>query len=163
MKSFRPFADFFAIFLLCGSAWAQAQEALTARPLSDPPNAVFRQITPDGRVVYSDKVLPGARVDHTLEVDTKTNGDLWSVQGGPRPDIPTQVERTPVKQVSSIPPPGKRKTVEEATSDVIRAEMRLEDALREQKSEADVAQAKAVLKRAIAERETLRKGGRERP
>lgn len=153
MKRFRPFAT----ALLCICAPALAQDVITAAPLGDPATTIYRQITEDGRVIYSDKPQKGAAIDHTLEVQPPTKGGLWSVEGGPRPEIPPQVEPTPIKQVSSIPASGKRKTVEEATSDVIRAEMLLEDARVKHGTGPEVAKAESVLRQAIVARDKLRK------
>ncbi len=147
---------------------------------------IYREITPDGRVVYTDKARKGARIDHTITVEPAIKGNLWTTEAGARPVVPPRAERTPVQRVASIPVPGKRKTYDEATSDVIRAEMLLEDARKRQQAgveplpgertgnvngtsrlnEAyfrrqqalaeDVAAAEEALKKAAAERNALR-------
>jgi hypothetical protein len=87
---------------------------------------------PDGRIVYSDKALKGARVDHTIKVDPAIKGNLWTAEAGPKPVVAPQAERTPIDRVNPAPGLGKRRTLDEATSDVIRAEMLLEDARKRQ-------------------------------
>jgi hypothetical protein len=172
----RPFAS----LLLCLFAppLALAQVLTAPTPLGEPPTTVYRQMTPDGHIVYSDKAQQGARIDHALTVAPPDKGNLWSVEGGERPVIAPQVIPTPVKQVSSIPAPGQQKTFAEATSDVIRAEMLLDDARkkreagreplpgelqdsayvqRQHRLARDVARAEATLERTVAERNALRK------
>lgn len=150
------------------------------------PTTIYRQVLPDGRIVYSDKAPKGARVDHTITVEPPIKGNLWTTESGTRPVVPQQSERTPVQKVGSVPNPGRSKTRDEATSDVIRAEMLLEDARRRQLANAEptaeeragasadgarlgdaygkrqealareVADAEAMLKKAVAERNALR-------
>lgn len=147
---------------------------------------IYRQVLPDGRVVYTDKAPKGSRVDHTITVEPPIKGNLWTTEAGRKPVIPQQVERTPVQRVASIPTPGKPKTLDDATSDVIRAEMLLEDARKKQQAgieplpgertanvaggsrlnpayqrrqeelAREVDEAEATLKKAIAERNALR-------
>jgi hypothetical protein len=146
---------------------------------------IYRQVMPDGRVVYSDKELKGAKVDHTIKVDPPIKGNLWTTESGQKPVVAAQTERTPINKATSAPPIGRKKTADEAASDVIRAEMLLEDAKKRQREgveplpgertgnaaggsrlnpayEArqralaqDVAQAEAALRKATAERDAL--------
>lgn len=175
-----PLAIATAAIVLAGPVSVSAQQVvLDPEPLGEPATTVYRQVTPGGEVIYSDKAQPGARVEQTLKVEPPVEGRTWSVEGNRRPVAGALSEPTPVRQVASIPPSGRSKTVEEATSDVIRAEMLLEDARRKrdagharlpgeeesgpgsiyaarQKNLAsDVRQAEAALKRAVLERETL--------
>lgn len=144
------------------------------------PLVVYRQVMPDGRVVYSDKAIKGIRLDHVITVAPPIKGNLWSTEVLNGPPLPPQTERTPVNRVNAIPPPGRKKTLEEATSDVIRAEMLLEDAkerqtaglqqlkdgpgttdreshaMRQKWLARDVAEADAALQRALLEREAVR-------
>lgn len=167
--------------VVCGAAPALAQQLVSPEPLGEPATTVYRQRMPDGGLLYSDKAQRGAKIDQTLQVEPPPEGSVWSVEGGARPSIPEQVERTPVKQVNAIPASGTRRTVEDAQSDVIRAEMLLEDALRARDAgmsplpgEAGgtgpgstyaarqahlahrVAQAQNTLQQALAERDALR-------
>jgi hypothetical protein len=87
---------------------------------------------PDGRIVYSDKAIKGAKVDNTITVEPPIKGNSWTTESGRQPVIAPQIERTPVRRVASLPASGKRKTLDEATSDVIKAEMLLEDARKRQ-------------------------------
>lgn len=158
----------------------------TPAPLGTAATTVYRQVMPDGRVVYGDKAIKGAKVDQTITVEPPPKGSAWTSESGTRPVIPPQVEHKPVKRVASIPGANGKRTLGEATSDVIRAEMLLEDARRRQKEGVeplpgertgnssggsrlnaaykarqrylaqDLAQAKAALKRAIADRDALR-------
>lgn len=160
-----------------------AQQLLAPEPLREPATTVFRQVLPDGRIIYSDKAQQGAKIDQTLRLEAPPQGSsTWSVEGGTRPAVPARAEPTPVRHVASIPPPGRKKTTEEADSEVIRAEMLLEDARRKrdaghparpeelgetgpdsayanrQKALAQqVSQAEAMLKQALEEREALRR------
>lgn len=118
-----------ALFLLAMSpAVAFPAELATPEPIGAPAMKAYRQIMPDGRIVYSDKLVEGARVDETITVDPPTKGNIWSSETGTPPKIAPQTMQTPVNRVSSIPEPGKRKTPEDADADVIRAEMLLDDA-----------------------------------
>lgn len=175
-----------ALAAACAAAQALAESgAATARP-AEGGATVYRQVMPDGRIVYSDKILKGGKLDETITVEPPVKGNPWTTEARNRPSIPPQVEPTQIDRVNSVPATGRRKTLEEATSDVIRAEMLLEDArkrrqagieplpgertgnagggsrlneaywARQQSMEKEVAQAEAALKRAAAERDTLR-------
>lgn len=99
-------------------------------PLGEPATTVYRQVLPDGRIVYSDKPVKGARVDETINADRETN--TWTSESGKRPVVPPKVERTPVNKVPSPPQSGKTRTGEDRETGVIRAEMLLEDAKKRQ-------------------------------
>lgn len=103
-------------------------------PIGKPAMKAYRQILPDGRVVYSDKPVKGARIDETIEVDPPINGNTWSTVPGTPPRIPPQTKPTPVNRVATIPQPGKKKTLDDADADVTRAEMLLEEARKRQES-----------------------------
>lgn len=122
----------FVSIMLPSLAWAQ--NMVKPDPIGEPATKLYRQTTPDGRVVYSDKPIRGAKLDDTLTVDPESNGKSWKSDSGKRPALPPRVERTPVQRVPSIPPIGKRKTLDEAEADVIKAEMLLEDAKRRQQT-----------------------------
>jgi hypothetical protein len=138
---------------------------------------------PDGKIVYSDKLIKGAKVDETLAPDPAAN--TWKSESGKRPVVPPRVERTPVNKVPSIAATDKRRGYEDANADVLKAEMLLEDArkrqqagieplpgertgnasggsrlnehyqARQQKLKEDVAEAEAMLGRARTERTAL--------
>lgn len=153
----------FSAGLLCAAELPVPQPL----PQTHGPTTVYRQITPDGRVVYSDKAIKGAKIDHTMTVEPPVKGNLWSAEPGSGPVIPRHAESTPVQKVPSIPVPGKRKTIEQANADVIKAEMLLEDAKHRQESAArgsdqnalarNVEDAQAMLERAVAERNAIRR------
>lgn len=94
---------------------------------------VYRQITRDGRVLYSDKLQQGARLDEKIAVLPPQKGNFWSTQPPDRPAAPPRAESTPIDRLTSIPPPGRMKSAAEADADVIRAEMLLEDAIKRQR------------------------------
>ena len=52
------------------------------RPASVParaePTRIYRQVLPDGRIVYSDESVAGARLDHTITMPAPIEGNLWS-------------------------------------------------------------------------------------
>lgn len=175
----KPLPFLTALFACC--APALAQQVVSPEPLGEPAKTVYRQVMPDGRVVYSDKTLPGAKVEETLDVDLPPDGGTWSVEGNKRPPAARLAKPTPVKQVASIPASG-RKTIEDANAQVIRSEMLLEDARRrrdaghavlpgekdgtgpgsayarrQQDLGRQVRQAEAALEQAVAERDALRR------
>lgn len=170
-----------AVFPALGFA---AELTAPAASIGEPAKTVYRQVLPDGRIVYSDKPVQGAKIDETITPDPATN--TWTSENGKRPVVPPRVERTPVNKVVSIPQPGKTKTFDEANAEVIRAEMILEDAkkrqeqgveplpgertgtvsgksrlnevyqARRQKLANEVAEAEAALRKSVEERDALR-------
>lgn len=208
MKSYFPF-----IAIVCGVGLASppaiSADAAAPVPASGPvtltapsaapapahaapagPTVVYRQVMPDGRVIYSDKAQKGSKIDETITIEPPIKGNLWTTESGKKPVIPPQTESTPINQVGVIPTPGKKKTVADANSDVIRAEMLLEDAKKRQEAGVEplagertgnsgggsrlndayaarqkvlakeVDHAEAALKKVLAERDTLRYGSR---
>lgn len=189
MKSLYRFIAV-ACTAVCATAPAFPADVVVTAPAGGGATVVYRQVMPDGRVVYSDKAEKGAKIDHTITIEPPIKGNLWTTESGTKPVIPEQIERTPVQQVGVMPTPGKKKTAEEANSDVIRAEMLLEDAKKRQEAGVEplpgersgissggsrlneayearqkllareVVYAEAALKKAIADRDALRHGGR---
>ena len=163
-----------------------AAELAPPAPLEKPPNKVYRQVMPDGRIVYSDRLLKGAKLDEPLAVEPPVKGTPSAIGNSRRPELPPRSEQTPVARVPSAPQEGTRKTFDDANADVIRAEMLLEDArkrreagveplpgertgnasggsrlneayhARQARLAEEVAIAENVLKKSIAEREVLR-------
>lgn len=117
------------------SAALLAANCLTAASVWAADSAtVYRQITSDGRVLYSDKLQRGARLDEKIAVlPPSKNSSSWSTQPPERAAAPPRVEHTPVDRLTSIPAPGRSKSMADAEADVIRAEMLLEDALKRQR------------------------------
>jgi len=175
-----------AVLLTSFSLFSQAAEEITITAparIGKPADKVYRQVMPDGKIVYSDKLIKGARLDETLSPDPAAN--TWKSDSGKRPVVPPRVERTPVNKVPTIAALDRRRNVQDAESDVIKAEMLLEDAkkrqqagveplpgertgnagggsrlnehylARQQRLKEDVAEAEAMLKRARAERTAL--------
>jgi hypothetical protein len=141
---------------------------------SSQPVTVYRQVMPDGRVVYSDKAIKGGKLNHTITVEPPIEGNLWTTEAGNGPALAPQAEPTQVNRVNTMPPTASRKSLEEATSDVIRAEMLLEDAkarlqassggsagigghaARQKWLARDLVEAEAALRQAVAVRDALR-------
>jgi hypothetical protein len=121
-----------AFVMLPALAWAQ--DLVKPDPIGEPATTLYRQVLPDGRVVYSDKPVKGAKLDDTLTVDPESNGKSWKSESGKRPTLPSRAERTAVQRVPSIPLLNKRKTFDQAEADVIKAEMLLEDAKKQQQA-----------------------------
>lgn len=166
-------------------AIAHIEELPAPPPIGKPATKVYRQVLPDGRIVYSDKPVKGATIDETISADPATDGKSWTSESGKRPAIPQRSEPTPVSKLPSIPAVDKRKSQDEANADVIKAEMLLEDARKRQQAGAEplpgertgnvgggsrlneaywarqqaladeVAETEAMLKRSIAERDAL--------
>lgn len=165
---------------------AQAAEELTITApakIGKPAERVYRQVLPDGKILYSDKLVKGAKLDETLAPDPAANS--WKSESGKPPAVPPRVERTPVNKVPSIASLDRRRSVQDADGDVIKAEMLLEDAkkrqqagieplpgertgnagggsrlnehyqARQQRLREDVAEAEAMLRRARTERTAL--------
>lgn len=165
---------------------AHAEKELTVTApakLGKPAEKVYRQVMPDGKIVYSDKLIKGAKLDETLAPDPAAN--TWKSESGKRPALPPRVEPTPVTKVPSIAAADRRRTLQDAESDVLKAEMLLEDArkrqqagieplpgertgnatggsrlnedyqARQQRLKEDVAEAEAMLRRARTERTAL--------
>lgn len=174
-----------ALALAGASALALAQQLPKPEPLGEPASTVYRQVMPDGSIVYSDKPVKGAKIDETISADPATN--IWDLDTGKPAAAPPRNERTPVVKVIVIPKPGQTKTLENANAEVIRAEMLLDDARKRQEQGVEplagertgivsggtrlnesyharqrflaeeVAEAEAALRSAVAERNTLRR------
>ncbi len=129
--SIAVYAAVFAAFI---SAAASAQDMVKSAPPGQGAGTIYRQIMPDGRITYSDRALPGGRVDHTIKVERPIEGNVWTAASGADPIAPRRAERIPVKRVVVAPVPGSKMSLDEATSEVIRAEMLLEDARKQQKA-----------------------------
>lgn len=117
--------------ITCATA-AHAQNLVAPAPLGNGATTIYRQVMPDGRIVYSDKVVKGGKLDHTITMPPPLKGNLWTTESGARPVIAPQIERTEVKKIASLPTAGKKKTLDELSADMIRAEMLLEDAEKRQ-------------------------------
>lgn len=112
----------------CVASAAFGQNVVHSAPSNKGATTLYRQVMPDGRIVYSDKAIQGGKIDHTIKVDPAIKGNLWTTEAGPKPVIAPQVEHTPIKRANTPPLPGRKRSVDEANSEVIRAEMLLEDA-----------------------------------
>ena len=122
-----------AASLLAPGALAQATNAAKpALPARAEPTRIYRQVLPDGRIVYSDESVAGARLDHTITMPAPIEGNLWSTEPSQRPQIAPQARQTPVQRVDPVrtPAPGKSTIAvpDAALAEVMRAEMLLEDA-----------------------------------
>jgi hypothetical protein len=119
---------------LFSASAAFSEDIVAPAPSGSGATTIYRQLMPDGRVIYSDKAEKGGKLDHTITVEPPIKGNLWTTEAAAKPVIPPQIEHTTVNRVSVIPVPGKKKTVEEAGLEVIRAEMLLEDAKKKQEA-----------------------------
>lgn len=100
------------------------------------PTRIYRQVLPDGRIVYSDETVSGAKVDHTITMTPPIKGNLWSTEPGTPPKITPQPVPTPVQRVDPVRKPAAGKSTiavpDTVLSEVMRAEMLLEDAKKRQ-------------------------------
>jgi hypothetical protein len=113
---------------------AFSQDIVKPAPSGGGTGIIYRQVMPDGRIVYTDRVLPGGRVDHTIRVERPIKGNVWTVEPGSNPVASSRMQSTPVKRVAVSPVPSRKMTLDEATAEVIRAEMLLEDAKKQQEA-----------------------------
>lgn len=102
--------------------------------LGKPASTVYRHSMPDGRIVYADKIIPSGTVEETITIAPRIEGNEWAAGSGKRRDIPPQVNNTQVTRVPSIPDADRTRSKSDVRSDVIKAEMLLEDA-KKQKEE----------------------------
>ena len=90
-------ADLLACF--ASSARSQDREATSSSPVAAPASAeaaapeapagspsgavtVYRQILPDGRVVYTDKPQKGTKIDQAITVEPPIKGNTWATETG---------------------------------------------------------------------------------
>jgi hypothetical protein len=118
-----------AIAIACPAFAAFAQDL---EKLPPPATTLYRQVLPDGRVVYSDEPVKGGRIEHTIKVEPPIKGNPWTADSAGKPVAPPKATSTPVRRVN--PPAAQRKSLEQASADVVRAEMRLEDAKKRQEA-----------------------------
>jgi hypothetical protein len=160
-----------------------AEQVAPPAPLGKPAASAYRQLTPDGRVLYSDKPVKGAKVQQ--EITPPPKGVVAMDESKDRRPAPPQAERKPVARVAGVAGAARPVTLDEANSAVIGAEMLLEDARKRQQAGTaplpderiagnggeprvnaayvqrqqvlaqEVAQAKATLHRARVERDAL--------
>lgn len=119
--------------IACAALLAAHLPFLSPAALAHDSATVYRQTTRDGRVLYSDKLQQGAKLDEKIAVLPPQKGNLWSTQPPERAAAPPRVEPTPIDRLTRIPPPGRMKSSADAEADVIRAEMLLEDARKKQR------------------------------
>jgi hypothetical protein len=182
------FSPFIAVLLLAlvplASHSAEELELVAPATIGKPASRVYRQIMPDGKIIYSDKHIKGARIDETIVPDP-ANMNTWKSETGKRPVVPPRVESTPVSRLPQVASVSTRKSVDEANANVMKAEMLLEDARKKQQNgveplpgertgnangssrlndkykarqlslEQDVAEAEAMLKKTVRERDAL--------
>jgi hypothetical protein len=129
-----PLPATIAVAIACSVSMAFAEDVVKSAPADGGATVIYRQVMPDGQIVYSDKPIKGRQSSHAITVEPPIKGNSWTAEASTRPDIPPQVTPTTVSKLSPPPLSGRRKTVDEATSDVIRAEMALEDARKQQQA-----------------------------
>lgn len=121
-----------AAVLFATSASSQNVAEPVATPPSKEPTTIYREVMPDGRIVYTDKAIKEGKIDQTITVEPPTSGNLWTTQPGTRPYLPPKVEHTQIIKAPSLSVEEKKKIADQVESSVIRAEMLLEDAKRKQ-------------------------------
>ncbi len=114
------------------AAWSENVAETVAATPGNSPTTIYREVMPDGRIVYTDKAMKEGKIDHTITVDPPVKGNLWTTQPGPRPNIPPKIERTQIIKAPSLSFEEKKKIADQVQSSVIRAEMLLEDAKKKQ-------------------------------
>jgi hypothetical protein len=124
------------VAILAASFAAPAFSQTVVKPASGGTVAgtIYRQVMPDGRIAYADRALPGGRVDYTIKVERPIKGNIWTVEAGANPIASKHAAQTSVKRVAVSPVPTRKMSLDEATSEVIRAEMLLEDAKQQQEA-----------------------------
>lgn len=75
-----------------------AEELPSPEPLGKPATKVYRQVLPDGRVVYSDKLVKGARVAETITVEPPVKGTTSADVFGQPSKPPLRTGRTPAER-----------------------------------------------------------------
>lgn len=120
--------------LLYMAVQAGATEIPEPAPLGKSATRAYRQVMPDGRVVYSDKRVKGAKTTGTITVEPSGTRHAVNVDATREPAAKLCPVPVPIDRVTAIPAPGKRHTLEDAQSDVIYAETVLEDARRRQQA-----------------------------
>ena len=100
--------------------------------LPPPATTLYRQVLPDGRIVYSDEPVKGGKIDHTIKVEPPIKGNTWTTESGPKPVMRPKSESTPVRKVTT--PRAQKKSLDQANAEVVHAEMVLEDAKRKQQA-----------------------------
>jgi hypothetical protein len=112
-----------ALVLACCASLAFAQNMVASAPSGKGATTIYRQTMPDGEIVYSDKPMKGGKIDRIIKVEPPIRGNTWTT-------APSSGSSTPRIESSS----ERKKTEAEADSDVIRAEMLLEDAKKRRQS-----------------------------
>lgn len=134
MKTLFAFSitAFVAVFFTMNASAQNVAEPVAAPP-GNKPTTIYRQVMPDGSIVYSDKATKGARTDETITVEPPLNGNLWTTQPSAHPPkLPEKIEHTKIIKAPTLSLKEKRKIADQVESSVIRAEMLLEDAKRKQ-------------------------------
>lgn len=104
----------------------QSAELAKPEPVGKPATTIYRQILPDGRVMYSDRRIKGAKLDEAITVTSPPPGAAARSASAPQEE-PPRISRAPALQTS-----GGTRTRDNAAADVVRAEILLEDARRRQ-------------------------------
>jgi hypothetical protein len=118
--------------LTISTAYSQNVVETASAVSSSAPTTIYRQVLPDGRIVYTDKADKANKVDHTITFEPPAKGNLWTAEPGQQPKMPVKVEHTQIIKAPSLSPEEKKRIADQANANVIRAEMLLEDAVRKQ-------------------------------
>jgi len=123
-----------ANILFTTTAFAQNVVETSPTTPSSNPTTIYRQILPDGRIVYSDKAEKSGKVDHKITFEPPVEGNLWTAEPGSPPKTKPKIEHTQIIRAPALSPSEKKLIADKAEANVIRAEMLLEDAKRKQEN-----------------------------
>jgi hypothetical protein len=126
-----------ALLLAIAPAVHAAETLSPPAPLGKGATKAYRQVLPDGSILYSDKPVKGAKIAETIEVEPPSKHAPLAVDADRKPAARPRPHPVPVRKVAKVPPPDRRMTADEAQSEVVRAEMQLEDAKRRQQAGAE--------------------------
>lgn len=183
-----PIARNLILALAFTSPVALGAELASPEPIGEPATKVYRQVLPGGRIIYSDRPIKGAKMEQTITVDPSAVGTISSGTSGGSTASTSRSGPGSADRANSIPPSGKASTLDDATANVIRAEILLDDArkrmeagaeplpgervgtatggsrlnddyhARQKRLAEEVAVAENVLKKSIVDRDALRDG-----
>jgi hypothetical protein len=122
------------IATLCAAA-ALAQNTVAPAPADGGATTIYRQVLPDGRVIYSDKAVKGGKVK-AIKVEPRSKSNSWSTTPAAPPAKPAKNAATPIKKTPASSP-AQKKTLDEAEAEVARAQLLLDEAKKEQQEGAE--------------------------
>jgi hypothetical protein len=115
---------------LCAAS-AFAQNVVAPAPAGQGATTIYRQVMPDGRIVYSDKPLKGGKVDRTVTVEPAARAQPSAAAASARS------KHNPAAQQKDPGATARPGAADEAEIKITRAEMLLDDAKRRQAAGTD--------------------------